>query len=56
MKKKAAVIKTRKMTCPACWRTKVYIFDADPYSADVYNDDKKVWLCKECRKDRADDI
>lgn len=31
-------------------------FEADPYSYDVHGDDTPVWLCDNCRHERAMDV
>jgi hypothetical protein len=42
--------------CEGCKTTENVTFDADPYAHDIDGDDTPVWLCDECREQRADDI
>jgi hypothetical protein len=28
----------------------------DPFAEEIYGDDTEVWMCKNCREDRRDEI
>jgi len=42
--------------CENCKSTKNVTFEANPYDAEIYNDDTPVWLCEDCRHEKAQDI
>lgn len=42
--------------CSSCGTCQDVTFDADPYASEINGDDEPVWLCGECRHERAMDI
>ncbi len=42
--------------CWNCRKTKVCIYDADPYRSAIHDDLRPVWECEECREQSEDNI
>lgn len=39
--------------CRDCGKKEDVTFDADPYASELYDDETPVWLCGDCRHERA---
>jgi hypothetical protein len=52
----ALTLSAAKPKCRDCGTTEGVTLDADPYSAEINDDDTPVWLCGDCRHERAMDI
>lgn len=47
----------RPKKCPGCDQPKKDItWGADPFNHDVYGDETPIWLCGDCRYQRAMDV
>ena len=53
--KKSKKPKTSKQMCEGCGAADPS-FAPCPYASDINGDDTPVWLCHECRKNRAADV
>ena len=45
--------------CPECGKSDEevdIVLAPDPYQSEINGNDEEVWLCTECRKDKAGDI
>ncbi len=46
----------RAKPCSRCGSREDVTFEADPFASDMYGDQTPVWMCRECRAQRAADI
>ena len=44
------------MSCAECGTTENLMYAPDPYRYDLFDDDRLVWLCMDCRRDIASDV
>ena len=45
-----------KKPCQECGTKQEVTLAPDPYNSDLYGDETPVWMCEDCRLQRADDI
>jgi len=58
-KKKPKKKVEEKATCSSCKKEllkKDMIYGEDPFSSEVYNDKKRVWLCESCHYESGRDV